>query len=193
MLNMEDLKLLRRQIKADLLDCFAELKKIGLIVGIVLAPWIPAYVVKITLVDSHREELANYMDHTLGNMSGYLDTLLTLNNFCRQYNELTPAERDQNKTMLDWEFNHYLLESKKWRAKLSVDRAVTKRYFGPQAADKLTTLLLAEDNYAVLIGGYCSQQRLTFNQLLDIEISIYDIAIKKYPFLKSIAPDIKNE
>lgn len=182
----KDFRILRAEIRHDLLEALKIIKRLALIFGFILAPWIPAYVVQKTIVDQHQAELDQYLNRAMGGIGGYTDTLFTLNRLCVEYKRTSEEERVRSRFYQ--RFDHYMEQSIKWRARLSENVATIKNYLGPKADELSSDFMFITAYWGFTPQEYCSHPPLKVDFLICKEREIRKAAIDYRPSLKQEIP-----
>lgn len=182
----KEFRILRSEVRKDLLICLKIIKRLAVIFGFILAPWIPAYVVQKTLVDEHQSQLDQYLNKTLGSLSGYTDTLFTLGQLCEEYKSTPDTELVQNRFYS--RFDHYMAESIKWRAHFSADSATIKNYLGPRVSQLTSDFMFMTAYYGFTPQAYCSRPQLDVKTLICKEREIQAASIRYRPSLRDEVP-----
>jgi hypothetical protein len=188
-ISKEEWHTLRCQVGVDLIRDFNKLKRFGLLIGFLLAPWIPAYIVKASFLEQEKIELNHRLEVSLGTVSGYIDTLFTLHQLCKEYK--SSSEEQLVKNRFYQRFDTHMDESIKWRAQVSSQTVLMKNYFGGDTATLISQLMLMEAYYGFMPKEYCSKSLLSKDSLIHKEREIFQSAIKVRPFIKNEFNNIK--
>ena len=177
----DEINQLRAMIKGDLEQYLPKIKEIAKTIALVIAPWLPAVVLVITLQFTQETQLKQYLSKGLGSTSAFLDSMFVNHQLCKEY--LQSTEKERIKSRFYERFDNYMFEYIKRRANLAEHTSVARTYFGNKTAYEISALMELEAYYGNTPREYCSHNLLSWEGMIKIERKILDTATKAEPLL----------